>query len=85
LGLLGFVEPVEELQLGLVAGAHRLDQGFVARVGEGDNVAPAVLFVGATFDQALRFEAIEQGDHRRAVDLDSGGRLLLIVSSPDDQ
>ncbi len=71
------VEVAEELALGLVAGAERLDHGPVSGGGQGNDIASAILVVGMPGHETFRLEPVEQGDHGGAVDLESGGCLLL--------
>ena len=77
LRLLRVVELSEKLPFGLIAGPYSLLQDLLTGVGECDEVTAAVLVVGVTFDEAFRFEAVEQSDHGGAVDFETCSCLLL--------
>ena len=70
-------EAVQETSFGLVARGGRPRQRPAARLGERDDVAAAVARVRLPRDQALVLEPVEQGHHRRAVDPETVGSLLL--------
>ena len=74
---LGLVQRIEQSTLSLVAGTEGSLQRASACFGERNDVPATIGRIGHTGHETLCFEAIEQSNHGRAVDLKPLGRLLL--------
>lgn len=74
---LGSVEIGKHRTLKLIALQAQLAKEGTPRHGERDPMAPAVNWINASFDQAARFEQIDDADSIPGIDADDGGKALL--------
>ena len=76
-GALGLAEVFQQALFVLADLALQLAQQRGACGRQADRVGPAVMQGDPAFDQAAPFQVVDNGDHRRAVELRGAGQFAL--------